>query len=370
MTRYCTQCGAPLADGAQFCTTCGARVSAPARTAASPSGEQASFEAAAVPPSEGASFEAAAVPPSGDEPEANPAAAGPVAAGAGDREAEAREAEASLWGAAVDARDQAPAQGAVPFVPAQRVGSGMPASATANRTAFAPVPRASAAPGAYDAQSGVYDARVGVSGAGAYDAQDASPAGVQGAGAPAPAGPNRRRALVVGILCAWAIVLVVGFVVVLGPFGAGDGQPSQGGSTTVQLTSSSAAAMSSGSAAAPVTTPQATAPAATSAPATTVPATTAANGDYVLPDSATRAYSESDLSGLSDWQLNAALNEIYARHGRGFSDPTWREYFESKSWYHEQYTPEEFDSMPEPLNATEKANRDAIVLVMQERGLR
>lgn len=359
MTRYCTQCGAPLSEGAQFCTTCGARVSAPARATASPVGEQASFEAAAV-------------PPSGDESEANPAAAGPVAADAGDREAEAREAEASLWGASAGARGQAPAQGAVPFVPAQRVGTGIPASAAADRTAFEPVPRASAAPGGYDTTApGAYGTgRAGAAAPGTYDPAAPGAYDVAQASVPAPAGPARRRALVVGVICAWAIALVVGFVVVLNPFGSGGSQPSEGGTTTVQLTSSSAAVTSSGSATAPVTTPQVTAPAATSAPATTVPATTAANGDYVLPDSATRAYSESDLSGLSDWQLNAALNEIYARHGRGFSDPTWREYFESKSWYHEQYTPEEFDSMPEPLNATEKANRDAIVLVMQERGLR
>ena len=43
----------------------------------------------------------------------------------------------------------------------------------------------------------------------------------------------------------------------------------------------------------------------------------------------------SEVSGLSDWQLLIARNEIYARHGLGFKDESLREYFQSKSWYHE-----------------------------------
>ena len=42
------------------------------------------------------------------------------------------------------------------------------------------------------------------------------------------------------------------------------------------------------------------------------------NSDYVIPDSSTRYLTNTDLTGLSEWQMRIARNEIYARHG-GFS---------------------------------------------------
>ena len=82
---------------------------------------------------------------------------------------------------------------------------------------------------------------------------------------------------------------------------------------------------------------------------------------YILPDSDSRYYSASELAGLTDEQLVLARNEIYARHGRGFSDATIRSYFESQSWYKQIYTAEEFDAMPSPLNQYESANVSAIL---------
>ena len=57
------------------------------------------------------------------------------------------------------------------------------------------------------------------------------------------------------------------------------------------------------------------------------------SGDYILPDSGTRLLTESDISGLSKYDLALARNEIYARHGRKFQTPEYSAYFSGKSWY-------------------------------------
>lgn len=71
--------------------------------------------------------------------------------------------------------------------------------------------------------------------------------------------------------------------------------------------------------------------------------------DWILPDSGLRYYSEAELSGLTKTQLRIARNEIYARHGRTFSDPLLQGYFNSKPWYRGMYSPTNFDNMMEGL---------------------
>lgn len=133
--------------------------------------------------------------------------------------------------------------------------------------------------------------------------------------------------------------------------------------------------------------PAASEPATTSeaatdeAPATSEPATKAATSaattsagtsasDYVIPDSATHTYTKQEIRdlGLTVDELWYARNEIYARHGRGFKDSALQSYFDSKPWYTREYSPEEFDSMADPLNSTEKANADAIKAVERDMG--
>ncbi len=53
----------------------------------------------------------------------------------------------------------------------------------------------------------------------------------------------------------------------------------------------------------------------------------------LLPQSDDRKLSRSDLAGLSNWELTLARNEIYARHGRPFSNPAIRAYFMGTGWY-------------------------------------
>lgn len=137
----------------------------------------------------------------------------------------------------------------------------------------------------------------------------------------------------------------------------------------------------------PATTSEAATTAATTeaatdeTPATTEPATKAATSaattsagtsasDYVIPDSATHTYTKQEIRdlGLTVDELWYARNEIYARHGRGFKDSALQSYFDSKPWYTREYSPEEFDSMADPLNSTEKANADAIKAVERDMG--
>ena len=55
--------------------------------------------------------------------------------------------------------------------------------------------------------------------------------------------------------------------------------------------------------------------------------------DYVLPGSDTTYFSRADIKRLSDEEQEIAAQEIYARHGRTFSDPDLQEYFTGRSWY-------------------------------------
>ncbi len=53
----------------------------------------------------------------------------------------------------------------------------------------------------------------------------------------------------------------------------------------------------------------------------------------ILPQSASRKLTGSDVSGLTLQQINYAKNEIYARHGRMFQSRELQNYFNAQSWY-------------------------------------
>ena len=95
------------------------------------------------------------------------------------------------------------------------------------------------------------------------------------------------------------------------------------------------------------------------------------SGDYILPDSNSRYYSEEEISGLTDREVLFALNEIYARKGRIFTGEEFKRYFESKSWYNGTIPAEEFDAnQNERFNEYEKANINLLVKEAQDRGIR
>lgn len=89
--------------------------------------------------------------------------------------------------------------------------------------------------------------------------------------------------------------------------------------------------------------------------------------DYVLADSASRYYRESELEDMSLWELYLARNEIFARHGRGFKNQDLVDYFATRTWYTQRYTPEEFDAMPTPLNDYELKNVEAMYQIESAR---
>ena len=76
--------------------------------------------------------------------------------------------------------------------------------------------------------------------------------------------------------------------------------------------------------------------------------------DYMIPNSDIYLIDETDTRILSTEELRIARNEIYARHGYIFKDPSLNEYFLQKSWYVPRYTINEWNE--NWLNETEKAN--------------
>lgn len=105
-------------------------------------------------------------------------------------------------------------------------------------------------------------------------------------------------------------------------------------------------------------------------PSTTKPtqSSRSSDSDYLLPQSNSKRLSKNDLKKFDRKTLNLALNEIFARHGRIFSDPDIKAYFESKSWYHGTVRPENFDNGV--LNTYEAYNVSLITGYQTELGYR
>lgn len=62
-----------------------------------------------------------------------------------------------------------------------------------------------------------------------------------------------------------------------------------------------------------------------------------------IPESSSRIITDSDVAGMSYDDLQMAINEIYARHGRIFRSENIAQYFNSQSWYNGTLTAENFD---------------------------
>jgi hypothetical protein len=76
---------------------------------------------------------------------------------------------------------------------------------------------------------------------------------------------------------------------------------------------------------------------AVSVPAPDIPGPPRGVGDVAAvgrwPFTAQRAVTNSDLTGLSNWQLTLMRNEIYARYGRSFANVRLRQHFLNTEWY-------------------------------------
>ncbi len=67
------------------------------------------------------------------------------------------------------------------------------------------------------------------------------------------------------------------------------------------------------------------------------------NESFIIPYSSDRKLSLSEISGLSGEEAQAAINEIYARHGYIFKTKSIQKYYERQSWYHKNYNFSESD---------------------------
>ncbi len=92
-------------------------------------------------------------------------------------------------------------------------------------------------------------------------------------------------------------------------------------------------------------------------------------GDYIFENSDTVLLTDADLSGKDLNTLRVALHEIYARHGRTFTNGAIQAYFDSKSWYSRLGSNSgdiHFDE--NVLSEIEKENVKAIVQYMIQKG--
>ena len=90
--------------------------------------------------------------------------------------------------------------------------------------------------------------------------------------------------------------------------------------------------------------------------------------EYVIYGSDCRYIDKGEVYNLSKDNMEIALNEIYARHGRKFASQELSNYFNSKSWYRGTVEPENFNE--NVFNKYELANINTILQVMKEKGYR
>ncbi|WP_050008196.1 YARHG domain-containing protein [Butyrivibrio sp. WCE2006] len=81
--------------------------------------------------------------------------------------------------------------------------------------------------------------------------------------------------------------------------------------------------------------------------------------EFIFADSDQRFLTDDEVKGLSSEEIRYAINEIYARRGRAYSDPELKAYFESKSWYKPLYSKSEFSD--DVFNEFESANINLLV---------
>ena len=87
--------------------------------------------------------------------------------------------------------------------------------------------------------------------------------------------------------------------------------------------------------------------------------------EYIFPDSDKKYLSKNEIKSVDLEELALARNEIFARHGYIFTDETYREYFESKSWYQGTIAAAQFNPDKE-FNNFEKRNVELIQQVEDE----
>ena len=76
--------------------------------------------------------------------------------------------------------------------------------------------------------------------------------------------------------------------------------------------------------------------------------------DTLIPEIDTRYYTEADVQGKSKDEVQAMLNELYARHGYIFKDETLKSQYEKTDWY--KGTETDMSKVEQSFNTYEKKN--------------
>lgn len=86
--------------------------------------------------------------------------------------------------------------------------------------------------------------------------------------------------------------------------------------------------------------------------------------EYLLPEVTSRFLNQSEVESFSLDQLQLAINEIFARHGRCFKTAEIDSYFRSKSWYQPDASKTDEQIVAE-FNEYEKANEELLEKVRE-----
>ncbi len=183
----------------------------------------------------------------------------------------------------------------------------------------------------------------------------------------------KNRWILFGVVMALAFVVGLGcplFIAMTDPTSSISGQLNTSALDEPESSSPSSSSASSDSSITNSSTSSSSSPTSPSSSSASELTNNAVGGieeEYILPEVDSHLYTEQELNVLTDYELYLARNEIFARYGREFKNSDLVEHFSSKGWYSPKYSPSEFDSMPDPLNSTEKDNLALIRALEQSR---
>ncbi len=75
------------------------------------------------------------------------------------------------------------------------------------------------------------------------------------------------------------------------------------------------------------------------------PAGSASTEGQIFPESSSRLLTDAEINSLNADNVQYAINELYARHGRIFVSPEWAAYYSKFSWYTPSLTKEQWDAI-------------------------
>ena len=87
--------------------------------------------------------------------------------------------------------------------------------------------------------------------------------------------------------------------------------------------------------------------------------------EFIIPNSDSRYLTENDIADLSAEQIQLAINEIYARHGRAFHSEKNLRYFSNCSWYNPDESKSD-EEIEKEFNSIENSNLNLLVQILNK----